>query len=65
MNNYIFPNYFLIGFLVYLGLKEFRKWCELGILYKNEAPCNSLSQDNNEENNEEEELPESVRHIYS
>ena len=53
--NYILPNYFLIGFLVYIGLREFRKWCELGMLYKN----------NNEENNEEEELPESVKHIYS
>ena len=48
------PNYFFIGLLVYLTVREFREWIELVISY---------TEDNKEA--EPEPIPENVKHMYS
>lgn len=50
----IFPHYFFISLIVYGFIHEAREWIELVLEYND---------NNNSENNDE--LPESVKHMYS
>ena len=50
----IIPIFFCVGVLVWLGLREIRKWVEI---------CIAIGQD--EENHKEEPMPECVKHMYN
>lgn len=53
----IFPHYFFISLIVYGFIHEFREWIELILDYHDNHT--------NENSEEKEEIPESVKHMYS
>jgi hypothetical protein len=55
----IVPAFFCIGVLVWLGLRELRKWIELLVNAAN------MNEDNDNNENKEEPMSDSVKHMYN
>ena len=52
----IVPTFLCIGVLVWLGLREIRKWIELMI---------NAANMNDDDNNKEEPMSDAVKHMYN